>query len=97
MVPGALDTGGSNQRSIRFADRGRNDDNFTYDGIDAMLATAEGGGTGGPQLVSDECLKNLHVLHIRKLLDIEASAALGMSPELCEQLIKNRLSRFYGD
>jgi len=50
MVPGALDTGGSNQRSIRFADRGRDDDNFTYDGIDAMLATAEGGGTGGPQL-----------------------------------------------
>lgn len=78
LVPGAVDTGGSNQRSIRFAGRGRDDDNFTYDGIDAtniinqaqqpyvrlsipldtieefridaMLATAEGGGTGGPQL-----------------------------------------------
>ncbi len=78
LVPGAIDTGGSNQRSIRFAGRGRDDDNFTYDGIDAtnvinqaqqpyvrlsipldtieefrvdaMLATAEGGGTGGPQL-----------------------------------------------
>ena len=78
MVPGAVDTGGSNQRSIRFAGRGRDDDNFTYDGIDAtniinqaqqpyvrlsipldtieefridaMLATAESGGTGGPQL-----------------------------------------------
>ena len=34
LVPGAVDTGGSNQRSIRFAGRGRDDDNFTYDGID---------------------------------------------------------------
>jgi len=78
LVPGAVDTGGSNQRSVRFAGRGRDDDNFTYDGIDAtnivnqpqqpyvrlaipldtiqefridsMLATAEAGGTGGPQL-----------------------------------------------
>ena len=78
LVPGAVDTGGSNQRSIRFAGRGRDDDNFTYDGIDAtniinqpqqpyvrlaipldaieefridaMLGTAEGGATGGPQL-----------------------------------------------
>jgi hypothetical protein len=78
LAPGAVDTGGSNQRSVRFAGRGRDDDNFTYDGIDAtniinqpqqpyvrlaipldtiqefrvdsMLATAESGGTGGPQL-----------------------------------------------
>ena len=78
LVPGAVDTGGSNQRSVRFAGRGRDDDNFTYDGIDAtnivnqpqqpyvrlaipldsieefridsMMATAESGGTGGPQL-----------------------------------------------
>jgi outer membrane receptor protein involved in Fe transport len=35
LVPGAIDTGGSNQRSIRFAGRGLDDNNFTYDGIDA--------------------------------------------------------------
>src|SRR5579883_3438662 len=35
LVPGAVDTRGSNQRSIRFAGRGRDDDNFTYDGVDA--------------------------------------------------------------
>ncbi|QNI32557.1 TonB-dependent receptor [Alloacidobacterium dinghuense] len=35
LAPGAVDTGGSNQRSIRFAGRGRDDDNFTYDGVDA--------------------------------------------------------------
>ena len=34
-VPGAIDTGGSNQRSIRFAGRGLDDSNFTYDGVDA--------------------------------------------------------------
>jgi len=35
LVPAAVDTGGSNQRSVRFAGRGRDDNNFTYDGIDA--------------------------------------------------------------
>ena len=35
LTPGAVDTGGSNQRSIRFAGRGLDDNNFTYDGIDA--------------------------------------------------------------
>jgi hypothetical protein len=35
LAPAAIDTGGSNQRSIRFAGRGRDDNNFTYDGIDA--------------------------------------------------------------
>ncbi len=34
-VPGAIDTGGSNQRTIRFAGRGLDDNNFTFDGIDA--------------------------------------------------------------
>ncbi|WP_446743407.1 carboxypeptidase regulatory-like domain-containing protein [Silvibacterium acidisoli] len=35
FVSGAIDTGGSNQRSIRFAGRGLDDSNFTYDGVDA--------------------------------------------------------------
>ncbi len=35
LVPGAIDTGGSNQRSIRFAGRGLDDNNFTFDGVDA--------------------------------------------------------------
>jgi hypothetical protein len=35
LVPAAVDTGGSNQRSVRFAGRGRDDNNFTYDGVDA--------------------------------------------------------------
>lgn len=33
-VPGAIDTGGGNQRSVRFAGRGLDDSNFTYDGVD---------------------------------------------------------------
>src|ERR1700735_5713479 len=77
FVPGAIDTGGSNQRSIRFAGRGLDDSNWTYDGVDAtnvvnqtqrtwvrlaipldsiqevrvdsLMASAEGGGTGGAQ------------------------------------------------
>jgi hypothetical protein len=35
LVPGAVDTGGSNQRTIRFAGRGLDDNNFVFDGIDA--------------------------------------------------------------
>ena len=35
FVPGAIDTGGSNQRTIRFAGRGLDDSNFTHDGVDA--------------------------------------------------------------
>ena len=35
LAPGAVDTGGSNQRSIRFAGRGRDDNSFSYDGVDA--------------------------------------------------------------
>jgi len=35
FVPGAVDTGGSNQRSVRFVGRGLDDSNFTYDGVDA--------------------------------------------------------------
>src|SRR5580704_11765717 len=78
FVPGAIDTGGSNQRTIRFAGRGLDDSNWTYDGVDStnivnqtqrpwvrlaipldaiqefrvdsLLASAEEGGTGGPQL-----------------------------------------------
>ena len=34
-MPGAIDTGGSNQRTVRFAGRGLDDSNFTYDGVDA--------------------------------------------------------------
>jgi hypothetical protein len=77
-VPGAIDTGGSNQRTIRFAGRGLDDSNWTYDGVDStnvvnqtqrpwvrlaipldaiqefrvdtLLASAEEGATGGPQL-----------------------------------------------
>ena len=89
-VPGAIDTGGSNQRSIRFVGRGLDDSNFTYDGIDAtnianqtqrpwarlsipidaiaefrvdsLLATAQGGATGGAQLavVSSSGTNNFH-------------------------------------
>jgi hypothetical protein len=35
LTPGAIDSGGSNMRSIRFAGRGLDDNNFTLDGVDA--------------------------------------------------------------
>ncbi len=34
LIPGAIDSGGSNQRAIRFVGRGRDDMNITYDGVD---------------------------------------------------------------
>lgn len=35
LSPGAIDQGGSTQRSIRFAGRGRDEMNITFDGVDA--------------------------------------------------------------
>ncbi|HEY7184660.1 MAG TPA: TonB-dependent receptor [Blastocatellia bacterium] len=35
LTPGAIDSGGSNMRSIRFAGRGTDENNFTLDGVDA--------------------------------------------------------------
>jgi len=44
LVPTAIDTAGGpgagNQRSIRYAGRGRDDNNYTYDGIDAVSSNA---------------------------------------------------------
>jgi hypothetical protein len=35
LVPGAIDSGGANQQTIRFAGRGNDDNNFRFDGVDA--------------------------------------------------------------
>jgi hypothetical protein len=35
LVPGAMDSGGGTQKSIRFAGRGNDDNNFRFDGLDA--------------------------------------------------------------
>ncbi len=35
LIPGATDPGTSDQRSVRFAGHGRDDNNITYDGVDA--------------------------------------------------------------
>ncbi len=35
LIPGAVDTGISDQRSVRFSGHGRDDANFTFDGVDA--------------------------------------------------------------
>lgn len=35
LVPGAIDSGGGTQKSIRFAGRGNDDNNFRFDGLDA--------------------------------------------------------------
>ncbi len=35
LVPGAIDSGGGTQKSIRFAGRGADDNNFRFDGLDA--------------------------------------------------------------
>jgi len=35
LAPGAIDDGGGNQRTIRFAGRARDDNNYMFDGVDA--------------------------------------------------------------
>ena len=38
LAPGAIDDGGGDQRTIRFAGRGRDDNNYMIDGVDATQA-----------------------------------------------------------
>ena len=35
LAPGAIDSGGANQQTVRFAGRGNDDNNFRFDGVDA--------------------------------------------------------------
>jgi hypothetical protein len=35
LVPGAIDSGGANQQTVRFAGRANDDNNFRFDGVDA--------------------------------------------------------------
>jgi hypothetical protein len=53
FIPGAIDTGGSNQRSVRFAGRGLDDSNFTYDGVDetSIVNRRKGPGCAYPFLL----------------------------------------------
>src|SRR6266567_3240683 len=41
LAPGAIDDGGGDQRTIRFAGRARDDNNYTMDGIDALRRQKE--------------------------------------------------------
>jgi carboxypeptidase family protein len=41
LAPGAIDDGGGDQRTIRFAGRARDDNNYTMDGVDALRRQQE--------------------------------------------------------
>ena len=61
LVPGAVDTGGSNQRSIRFAGRGLDDNNFTYDGIDATNIVNQAQQTFVRLAIPTDAIEEFHI------------------------------------
>jgi len=61
LVPGAIDSGGGTQKSIRFAGRGADDNNFRFDGVDATNINSQAPGTGYRLQISTEAIAEFKV------------------------------------
>src|SRR5450432_2605144 len=61
LVPGAIDSGGSNQKTIRFAGRGTDDNNFRFDGLDATGISNQGGNASLRLQISTEAIAEFRV------------------------------------
>ncbi len=61
LVPGAMDSGGGTQKSIRFAGRGGDDNNFRFDGIDATGISNQAPNTSTRLQISTEAIAEFKV------------------------------------
>ena len=61
LVPGAMDSGGGTQKSIRFAGRGADDNNFRFDGIDATGISNQAPNTATRLQISTEAIAEFKV------------------------------------
>ena len=56
LVPGAMDTGTGDQKSIRFAGRGQDDNNYRFDGVDATGGQNQGQRTSARLQISTDAI-----------------------------------------
>lgn len=61
LVPGAMDSGGGTQKSIRFAARGGDDNNFRFDGLDATGISNQAPNTATRLQISTEAIAEFKV------------------------------------
>ena len=61
LVPGAMDAGGGTQKSIRFAGRGNDDNNFRFDGIDATGISNQAPNTATRLQISSDAIAEFKV------------------------------------
>jgi hypothetical protein len=61
LVPGAMDSGGGTQKSIRFAGRGQDDNNFRFDGVDASGISNQAPNTNTRLQISTEAIAEFKV------------------------------------
>ncbi len=61
LVPGAMDSGGGTQKSIRFAGRGGDDNNFRFDGMDATGISNQAPNTSTRLQISTEAIAEFKV------------------------------------
>ncbi len=61
LVPGAMDSGGGTQKSIRFAGRAGDDTNYRFDGVDASGISAQAPNTSTRLQISTEAIAEFKV------------------------------------
>jgi hypothetical protein len=61
LVPGAIDNGAGTQKSIRFAGRGVDDNNYRFDGLDATGISNQGGNANFRLQISTEAIAEFKV------------------------------------
>jgi Carboxypeptidase regulatory-like domain/TonB-dependent Receptor Plug Domain len=92
LVPGAIDDGGGNQRTIRFAGRARDDNNYMFDGVDATGIQEQAQKSTTRLQVSEEAVEEYRVNSA--LYDAEYGAGAGGQVDI---ITKSGTNQFHGD
>jgi hypothetical protein len=92
LAPGAIDDGGGNQRTIRFAGRARDDNNYMFDGVDATGIQEQAQKSTTRLQVSEDAVEEYRVNSA--LYDAEYGAGAGGQVDI---VTKSGGNRFHGD
>jgi len=92
LPPGAIDDGGGNQRTIRFAGRARDDNNYMFDGVDATGIQEQAQKSTTRLQVSEDAVDEYRVNSA--LYDAEYGAGAGGQVDI---VTKSGTNQFHGD
>src|SRR5215469_14784115 len=92
LAPGAIDDGGGNQRTIRFAGRARDDNNYMFDGVDATGIQEQAQKSTTRLQVSEDAVEEYRVNSA--LYDAEYGAGAGGQVDI---VTKSGTNQFHGD